>query len=469
MIISAQVDERGVESTELASNPAKLTFQFVPVENASSYSCAYWKFSDPVGSGFWAFDGVSMTSVEVRGDRMEVNCSSTHLTSFAVLVDVSGTLSEQNVTSVELQALQIVSYVGCAISIFFLGLAIIFFLSQGRDLCNKVHYFIHLHLSITLFLGYLLFIAAGETATKIEDLCIAVTTILHYLFLSSFCWMLCEGIMLYLLLVVVFSKLSKNVWFFLLVGYGLPVIPIVISVGIRHDSYGIRDQNGNLTFCWLSTEDGVIWAFAGPMLAIVVVNVFFLVMALGALYRAKKSQRHRQSQRSTMRKVHKGSVGEQRRVGDSEEQGDGNKNVDIFRTLFVAVVVLLPMLGLTWVLGLFAVNRNTTIFAWIFAVVNSLQGLFIFFFHVLRNEKVWKSARASRFRSSISYKLRSTTKLTSSSNDDISNDTSSKKVYLQQVTKKSLLTSIGSVEDIEIPEKGNGGLAADSVEVDTQA
>jgi hypothetical protein len=32
--------------------------------------------------------------------------------------------------------------------------------------------------------------------------------------------MLCEGIMLYLLLVVVFSKLSKNIWFFLLIGYG---------------------------------------------------------------------------------------------------------------------------------------------------------------------------------------------------------------------------------------------------------
>lgn len=55
----------------------------------------------------------------------------------------------------------------------------------------------------------------------LQELCIAVTTILHYLFLSSFCWMLCEGIMIYLLLVVVFSKLSRNIWFFLLIGYGM--------------------------------------------------------------------------------------------------------------------------------------------------------------------------------------------------------------------------------------------------------
>ena len=43
------------------------------------------------------------------------------------------------------------------------------------------------------------------------------------------------------------------------------------------------------------------------------------------------------------------------------------------RTIVVAVIVLLPMLGLSWVLGLLAVNQNTTIFAWIFAIVNSLQ------------------------------------------------------------------------------------------------
>ena len=39
----------------------------------------------------------------------------------------------------------------------------------------------------------------------------------------------------------------------------------------------------------------------------------------------------------------------------------------------VATAVLLPILGLTWVLGLFAVNRNSTVFAWLFTILNSLQ------------------------------------------------------------------------------------------------
>ena len=47
MIISAQVDERGMTNPELSADPVRLMFQFDPVENATKYVCAYWKFSDP--------------------------------------------------------------------------------------------------------------------------------------------------------------------------------------------------------------------------------------------------------------------------------------------------------------------------------------------------------------------------------------------------------------------------------------
>ena len=50
--------------------------------------------------------------------------------------------------------------------------------------------------------------------------CGFVAALLQYFFLSSFCWMLCEGIMLYLMLVVVFSTLSKRWYVFLAIGWG---------------------------------------------------------------------------------------------------------------------------------------------------------------------------------------------------------------------------------------------------------
>ena len=70
-----------------------------------------------------------------------------------------------------------------------------------------------------------------------------------------------------------------------------------------------------------------------------------------------------------------------------------------------ATVILLPLLGITWVFGILAVNENSVVFPWIFTVLNSLQvnvyknnynichhfsiqGAFIFALHVLRNTMV---------------------------------------------------------------------------------
>ena len=47
------------------------------------------------------------------------------------------------------------------------------------------------------------------------------------------------------------------------------------------------------------------------------------------------------------------------------------------RALFKASLVLLPLLGLTWVFGILSVNANSTIFAWLFTIFNSLQVLLL--------------------------------------------------------------------------------------------
>ena len=47
-----------------------------------------------------------------------------------------------------------------------------------------------------------------------------MAALLHYLFTAVFFWMLSEGIMLYLMLVVVFSQISKKWWIFFIIGWG---------------------------------------------------------------------------------------------------------------------------------------------------------------------------------------------------------------------------------------------------------
>ena len=54
----------------------------------------------------------------------------------------------------------------------------------------------------------------------IQVACVVVAALLHYLFTAVFCWMLCEGIMLYLMLVVDSRTLAKKWWSFLILGWG---------------------------------------------------------------------------------------------------------------------------------------------------------------------------------------------------------------------------------------------------------
>lgn len=47
------------------------------------------------------------------------------------------------------------------------------------------------------------------------------------------------------------------------------------------------------------------------------------------------------------------------------------------------------LLGLTWTFGLLYLNQESVTMAYIFTTLNSLQGLFIFVFHCIQNEKVF--------------------------------------------------------------------------------
>ena len=53
--------------------------------------------------------------------------------------------------------------------------------------------------------------------------------------------------------------------------------------------------------------------------------------------------------------------------------------------------VVNSLLGITWVFALFAVSGVTMLFQWLFCIVNSLQGFFIFIFYIVRDQEVWNN------------------------------------------------------------------------------
>lgn len=68
----------------------------------------------------------------------------------------------------------------------------------------------------------------------------------------------------------------------------------------------------------------------------------------------------------------------------------------ICRTWLRGAIVLVFLLGLTWLFGFLYLNEDTVVMAYIFAGLNSLQGFFIFLFHCVQNEKVICSTSCDR-------------------------------------------------------------------------
>uniref|UniRef100_A0A8C4YR82 Uncharacterized protein n=1 Tax=Gopherus evgoodei TaxID=1825980 RepID=A0A8C4YR82_9SAUR len=297
--------------------------------------CIYWKVVAERGS--WSPDGCTA----VHTNSTHTTCSCDHLSSFAVLM----------APIAESSPLTIIAYVGLTLSLLCLFLAILTFL-----LCRSIRNVstsLHLQLCLCLFLADLLFLT--------QVACAVIAGLLHNLFLACFTWMFLKGLHLFLtvrkLKVVNYTSASRfKKRFMYPVGYGFPALVVAISTGVNPEGYGAS------THCWLSLERGFHWSFLGPVCAIILINIMFFVLTLWILRNRLFSLN---ADVSTVRD---------------------------HRLLTFKAIAQLFLLGCTWSLGLLQVGPAAMVMAYLFTIVSSLQGAFIFLVHCLLNGQVMPTA-----------------------------------------------------------------------------
>ncbi|CAG2159344.1 unnamed protein product [Oppiella nova] len=179
---------------------------------------------------------------------------------------------------------------------------------------------------------------------------------LHYFFLASFLWMFFEGFQLYVMLIEVFDHEKSRINWYYLLSYGVPAILVIISAIIDPLSYGTSK------YCWLRSDNYFIWAFVGPVIAILIANIIFLSIAMSTMCRH-------------IPHITSNKTKEQTKL----------TNIKIWIRGSLALVFLL---GITWTFGLLYLSRESLFMAYLFTITNSLQGLFIFVFNCLTNDKV---------------------------------------------------------------------------------
>uniref|UniRef100_W5MV36 Uncharacterized protein n=1 Tax=Lepisosteus oculatus TaxID=7918 RepID=W5MV36_LEPOC len=321
------------------SEPVNFTLKHTkPTSEHGVMTCVYWK--DAGEKQFWSVEGCM---AKYSNENYTI-CSCTHLSTFALIMQL-GNNSEKN------PVLDFINNVAVILGLVFLALAIMTFIFCHWN--PKINNTTRLNLCVCLFLAQLLFLV-GVPRTEIKIVCSIIAGVLHFLFLASFVWMLLEAVQLFLLVrslaqVRIIQKEGLRSAYLLLIGYGIPTVVVGVSAGLFPKGYGDDKQ------CWLKSEKGFRWTFLGPLYCILTLNLFLFSVIVWNL---RLTLVHMKSDIS--------------KVNDTR--------IILFKSVAQCVV-----LGCGWILGFF---QSSTLLTYLFIVLNSQQGTFIFIVHCLLNREV---------------------------------------------------------------------------------
>ena len=336
-VVSASVLVDGVV-TRSFTEPVELHFelsQLPPGTHAKDARCVFWDFA----SHEWSSAGCALAQLE---DRAAV-CVCSHTTNFAVL---AGARHDR--------VLSVITYLGLGLSLPCL-LIMIITLARYRTLRTFIRLLL-LNLSLALFGGLALFVPAG-LVTGHARACQGIAVALHYFLLASFAWMLLHGLALYRKFCRVFDHLRvmPQTWRYLAFGWLVPGVVVAACAAAYPEAYGTAPETD---FCWMAHTE-LRWAFWGPAMAILVVNLgLYLAIAVVIC-----------------------------RVPTRENSKMRQHYVRLRRTL-KASIMFLPLMGGTWTFALLAQvdDDATRLWEYLFCVCSGLQGLCLFVLHFLLDD-----------------------------------------------------------------------------------
>ncbi|XP_071827962.1 uncharacterized protein [Apostichopus japonicus] len=319
-------------------------------KNLSEYQephCAYFEEEDTDWNDtiFWKFDGCK---IDDNATELVAKCSCTHTTSFSVLLSI-GTPRPPTLWD---EIGSVVTKVGLSISIVALVCALLIYFVL-RSTISSARYAIHSNLMVSLLLVAVVFLSLLER-TEPKLLCQFTTYLLQYLFLSSFCWMLAEGVHLYRQIITVFESEKKHTWVYFAIGWGLPLIFVVAALAFMMTTPVTEEKK----ICYLTNDEGHIWFVVIPILIIVVINLCILIRVTLVVVKAVKFQAEKES----------------------------SEKVTQVKAGVRSALLLMPLLGSTHLLSILASNNG--VMQILNDVLNSLQGLFVALFYCAMNSEV---------------------------------------------------------------------------------
>ncbi|KAF4110633.1 adhesion G protein-coupled receptor G3-like [Onychostoma macrolepis] len=322
-------------------NPLKMSFKlhYTKDTSNSNLSC---QFYDENGSKTWKTDGCNTTLIS---DNV-VECYCNHMTPFAVLL-INSTISEK-----QWEILSYISYVGCGLSAVFSAITVLSFIFNSNARA-EVSSSIHVSLSGALFLLNMSFMLNEWAATlAVKEVCVFIAVTIHYSLLCSFTWMAIEALHLYLLLIRVFNIYIKYYMVKLsLIGWGVPAVIVGGLLFAVNSIYGITE----ITFSDTNAKNNICWIRDSRVLYGVNIFYFSVVFLFNLAILITVSRQ----------------IFKLRHVGNRHDKMPVWKDAG-------TVLGLMCLVGITWGLAFFASGYTSYPILYLFCILNTMQGFYIF-------------------------------------------------------------------------------------------
>ncbi|KAM9765576.1 adhesion G-protein coupled receptor G2-like [Menidia menidia] len=294
-----------------------------------------------------------------------VTCSCDHLTFFGVLL-----VSPGDVPLEHLEILNYITLIGCSLSLSGLVISVLLFITN-REVRADDSRKVHISLVIALILLNIHLIPSEIVAAMSSPgLCFYMALSLHYSLLATFSWMALEGFHLYLLFVKVFNiYITRYLLKISIVGWGVPAVIVSLVVILQRDAYGVAPLDSSnpksTSICYITDSVVKVTTTLGIFGLMFLFNVSMFIVIIRFVFGAC-----------------------QRKKSGKNEPGMARKKA-------CTLLTLITLLGITWGLIFFSFGHLTIPGLYIFSILNSLQGFFIFVYFILSWKKIKDSAQST--------------------------------------------------------------------------
>ncbi|XP_032691001.1 diuretic hormone receptor-like isoform X2 [Odontomachus brunneus] len=254
-------------------------------------------------------------------------------------------------------------FIGYSLSLLTLVVAVCIFIYYKELRCLRNN--IHTNLMLTYILADLTWMLTTVMQVSMQTdipTCVTLFSLLHYFQLTNFFWMFVEGLYLYLLVVKTFTGDNIKLKLCLVIGWGAPVL-VIGAWGIAKslDQNVMNQANQEVALwrhCPWMIPHPYDWFYQATAIIVLAVNVIFLFMIMWVLITKLWSANNVETQQ--------------------------------YRKASKALLVLIPLLGVTYVLVIAGPTEGqvANAFSYARAVLLSSQGFFVALFYCFLNTEV---------------------------------------------------------------------------------